>query len=88
MGELVKVIDQTGFLKVLVLDARDNKLLVSPGDDWHDLQIWVDGNLVTFPKSEDPRLQPMFDPGQHREQWNSLKLNLKLSDRNKPEEGK
>ena len=48
MGELRKVVDRTGFLRVLVLDARDGQLLVEPDDNKLQIQIWVDANLVQF----------------------------------------
>jgi hypothetical protein len=50
MGELRKVVDQTGFLRVFVLDARDGQLLVEPDDNklQGQIQIWVDANLVRF----------------------------------------
>jgi hypothetical protein len=50
MGELVKVVDKTGMLKVLVLDAREGQLLVEPDDYEGKIQIWVANNLVTFPE--------------------------------------
>ena len=48
MGELRKYVDRQGLLKVLVLSARDGKLLVEPDDNKWQIQIWVDSNLVSF----------------------------------------
>jgi hypothetical protein len=54
MGDSVKLMDRTGSLKVVVLNARDNgrKLLVEPADMEWLIQIWVDANLVTFPEQK------------------------------------
>jgi hypothetical protein len=59
MGESAKLLDRTGFLKVLVLDARDNglQLLVEPDDFEGRIQIWVDANLVNFPNAKETDIQ-------------------------------
>ena len=65
MGDSVKVIDRTGSLKVVVLNARDNgrKLLVEPADMEWLIQIWVDANLVTFPEEKPTAPAPVAEIG-------------------------
>jgi hypothetical protein len=50
MGELRRLVDRTGLLRVFVLDARVGQLLVEPDDNklQGQIQIWVDANLVEF----------------------------------------
>ena len=49
MGERRKYVDRWGVLRVLVLSAREGKLLVEPGGDlFSGVQIWVDADLVRF----------------------------------------
>src|SRR6266478_1206242 len=76
-GELRKHIDRYGQVRVLVLDARDGRLLVEPEDT--DVQIWVDANLVRFDQSVIPRAPVGESAGQ------SLRLN-KDAPTSEPEE--
>ena len=52
MGELMKIVDKTGMLKVLVLDAREGLLLVEPDDYEGKIQIWVNASLVRIVEDE------------------------------------
>jgi len=52
MGELIKAVDKSGMLKVLVLHARDGQLLVEPEDGEGKIQIWVNANLVKIEEDE------------------------------------
>jgi hypothetical protein len=61
-GELRKYLDRDGFLKVRVLSAREGKLLVSPGDDFTQADIWVDAEYVQFPEIADPTPAPFVTP--------------------------
>jgi len=81
MGELRRYVDQQGFLKVLVLSAREGKLLVEPGGDlFSGVQIWVDANLVRFDEPVVPQM-----PGRESAEQ-SLRLNKAAAP--KPEEPK
>jgi hypothetical protein len=74
-GGLRKYVDRQGSLKVLVLSAREGKLLVEPGGDFfNNVQIWVDANLVRF---EDQPVVPQV-AGESTEQ--SLRLNIKADE--------
>ncbi|SRR6266576_2142678 len=69
MGERRKYVDRWGVLKVLVLSAREGKLLVEPGGDlFSGVQIWVDADLVRF-EGRPPMSPPAVTPG-------DLRLNL------------
>jgi hypothetical protein len=76
MGELVKAVDREALLKVLVLDARDGKLLVEPmtDDAWfkNTVRIWVDGALVRIEESGSTLFQNRPPAA---ETWKSLRLN-------------
>lgn len=86
-GGLRKYVDRQGLLKVFVLSAREDKLLIEPGEDGLEgmfkptAQIWVDANLVRFDQSVIPQTRG----GESTEQ--SLRLN-KAAPTGDPKESK
>ena len=83
-GELRKHIDRYGLLKVLILDAREGRLLVEPQDA--DVQIWLDANLVTFPEAADAISHQLIPPTPKPAAWDGLRLNIAPRDPDEPEE--
>jgi hypothetical protein len=74
-GKLRRFVDRDGLLKVRVLSAREGKLLVNPGDDFNNVELWVDADLVRL---EDPL--PVIGEAQAESLVDGLKLNIKISD--------
>lgn len=74
-GKLRRFVDRDGLLKVRVLSAREGKLLVNPGDDFSNVELWVDADLVRF---EDLPVGSQMSGEESPEQ--SLRLNMKAED--------
>jgi hypothetical protein len=77
-GELRKFLDRQGFLRVLVLSAREGKFLVEPDNNEWRIQFWVDADLVRF---EGQPVVPQV-AGESTEQ--SLRLNIKVDEPGEP----
>jgi len=74
-GELRRFLDRQGFLKVLVLSAREGKLLVEPDNYEGRIQFWVDASLVSFPEPPKPIPAPLLSQP-IRETPLDLRLNM------------